>query len=634
MHKHRLPRLLIFLSGLFLCLIGTPESLHSADDTEQSNSSEEATVNNETESDSPESRYYIYQLRFDGNKHLNEKRLTNLFGWQIEKMYSQTEIREGFESILDAYRADGFVFAEMTPDVSPNSESETDVSITVKIIEGRQIRIGTLTLTGNQRFSEDEIRDKLGLKQGKLFTEATLTRGIVRVQTLYSEHGYPKVEIEPKDIVLSQETATADFQLHIREGSQIQIGDVKVSGLQKTKTEVVLREIPVKPEQRFDQRNIDTSYRRLRNLGYFYQINPNVLEASETADKINFHAQVTEAKTGRLSGVVGYAPPDAEVDAAPQLTGILEASETNLLGTGRQFNLYWKSGLLRIFRISYAEPWVFGKPVTISVEYGQLKQQPIDREQFTGFPSNDSGIVSEERSSSISAITNFGRVFEGTLTLGYKQINVPNTGLPLTALTPFEIQSPTAVLSTEFQPYSGTKYSVTFRLTRDTRDYFLNPTRGRRDSVALEVSRSDFRLRKVWLSLQQYLPTWRKQTIAFELYGAAAWGVNIPPTELFYLGGATTLRGYDEDWFSGPRRVYANIEYRYLVGPDSQIFVFTDLGAVTLTETPSVFDRLRVGYGFGARLESRGGILRLNYGLAAGDSLLRGKIHVSLGASF
>ena len=216
---------------------------------------------------------------------------------------------------------------------------------------------------------------------------------------------------------------------------------------------------------------------------------------------------------------------------------------------------------------------------------------------------------------------------------------MPNVGP--TSMTPPTPDFQTPIFSdprvtspTEPTPYIGTKYSVTLRLTRDTRDYFLNPTRGRRDSIAVEVSRSDFRLRKAWLSLQQYFPTWRKQTIAVELHGAAAWGVNIPPTELFYLGGATTLRGYDEDWFSGPRRVYANLEYRFLVGPDSQIFVFTDLGTVTLIETPSVFDTLRVGYGFGARLESRGGILRINYGLAAGDSLLRGKIHVNLGAAF
>ena len=637
MYRYRLSQVLLF-SGLLCCFTIISKIGHSVDLTpEKSTSEKEAT-------EKTQPHYRIRQLLFNGNKHLNQKRLVELFGWEQEKVYSRDEIIDGFERILDAYRTAGFAFAEMALDIQPMSvKTDTDnaayMIISVKIVEGKQIRTGRISLVGNERFSETEIRNLLGLRQGKPFTSAKFEQGIERIQTLYSERGYPKVEITPKDFQLSPEIGTVDFQLAISEGAQVQIGELKVSGLKKTKTEVVLREIPIKPNQRFDQRNIDASYRRLRNLGYFYQVDPNVLEPGETESRINFHAHVTEAKTGRLSGVVGYAPPDSETDAAPQLTGVFEARETNLLGTGRQANFYWKSGLLKILRLGYSEPWIFGKPVTIGVEYGQFKQQSPGREQLSGISNNDPEIVSEERSGSVSATTHFGRVFEGVMTLGYKQINIPNTAIPSTLTPPFNVETsafsnPNAITSTDTMPYSGTKYSVAFRLTRDTRDYFLNPTRGRRDSIAVEVSRSDFRLRKIWLSLQQYFPTWRKQTIAIELHGAAAWGVNIPPTELFYLGGATTLRGYDEDWFSGPRRVYANLEYRFLVGPDSQLFVFTDLGAVTLIETPSVFDRLRVGYGFGARLESEGGILRVNYGLAAGDSLLRGKIHVNLGASF
>ena len=637
MRKHRFPQIFLF-SGLLLSFIVIPKTGYTADPTPEKSAPEKEA----TEKTQPHFR--IHQLLFNGNEHLNEKKLTNLFEWKQEKAYSREEIIEGFERILDAYREGGFAFVEMVLDIEPMSEktdtdSEADVVISIKIVEGKRVRTGRISLVGNERFSEAEIRDQLGLQQGKPFTSIRFEEGIERIQTLYSERGYPKVEITPKDFQLSSETGTIDLQLNISEGAQVQIGEVKVSGLKKTKTEVVLREIPIKPNQRFDQRNIDASYRRLRNLGYFYQVNPNVLEVGETEDKINFHAHVTEAKTGRLSGVIGYAPPDSETDAAPQLTGVFEARETNLLGTGRQANFYWKSGLLKILRLGYSEPWIFGKPVTIGIEYGQFKQRSPGREQLSGISGDGTETVSEERSGSVSATTHFGRVFEGIMTLGYKRIDIPSTGFPSTLTPPFNTQTsafsnPNSVTLIESTPYSGTKYSVAFRLTRDTRDYFLNPTRGRRDSIAVEVSRSDFRLRKVWLSLQQYFPTWQKQTIAVELHGAAAWGVNIPPTELFYLGGATTLRGYDEDWFSGPRRVYANLEYRFLVGPDSQLFVFTDLGAVTLIEKPSVFDRLRVGYGFGARLESEGGILRVNYGLAAGDSLLRGKIHVNLGASF
>ena len=645
MYSPRLPQFILFFSGVLLCLASNPQTLlYGSDDPEQGTSSENAITPDDDTEEMTHSHYRIRQLRFNGNAHFNEKKLITLFGWNEEKPYSREEIIEGFERIVAGYRDEGFIFAETSSNITVISEEtqvngETSVSITVEIVEGKQLRTGTLTFSGNQRFSESEIRDQFGIKEGKLFTQVALERGIERIQALYSEHGYPKIEIEPKNIQLLPETGIINFELNIREGTQVRIGEVKVSGLKKTKAKVVLREIHVKPNDNFKQRDIDTSYRRLRNLGYFYQVNPNVLEAGETEDRINFHARVTEARTGQLSFVIGYAPPDSDADAVPQLTGVLEARETNLLGTGRQVNLYWKSGLLKILRLGYAEPWIFGKPLTIGIEYGQLQQRTPDRGQLQGFPDNASETVSEEQSGNVSATTDFGRVFEGIMTLGYKRINVPNVAPPSGTPPTLDFQTPIfsdsrAVSSIEPTPYIGTKYSVTLRLTRDTRDYFLNPTRGRRDSIAFEVSRSDFRLRKAWLSLQQYFPTWRKQTIAVELHGAATWGVNIPPTELFYLGGATTLRGYDEDWFSGPRRVYANLEYRFLVGPDSQIFVFTDLGAVTLIETPSVFDTLRVGYGVGARLESRGGILRINYGLAAGDSLLRGKIHVNLGAAF
>ena len=656
MYKSQLPQFILFFSGVLFCLVSHPQTLlYGAEDIEQRTPAEESIISpNEDTEGTAQTYYRIRHLRFNGNTHLNEKKLITLFGWQEEKSYSREEIIAGFERIVTGYRDAGYIFAETSPTITKISEDEhgngeTSISISVEIVEGKPLRTGTLTFSGNQRFSESEIRDQFGIKEGRSFTQVALEQGIERLQAFYSEHGYPKIEIAPKNIQLLPETGTINFELNIREGAQIRIGEVKVSGLKKTKTKVVLREIHVKPNDNFKQHDIDTSYRRLRNLGYFYQVDPNVLEAGGTEDSINFHARVTEARTGQLSGVVGYAPPESDVDAAPQLTGVLEARETNLLGTGRQVNLYWKSGLLKILRVGYAEPWIFGKPLTIGIEYGQLEQRNPNSGQLQGFADNASETVSEEQSGNISATTNFGRVFEGIMTLGYKRINVPNVGPPSAIPSTLDFQTPilpdpSAISPTEPTPYIGTKYSVTLRLTRDTRDYFLNPTRGRRDSIAFEVSRSDFRLRKAWLSLQQYFPTWRKQTVAVELHGAAAWGftaqlasesnIAIPPTELFYLGGATTLRGYDEDWFSGPRRVYANLEYRFLVGPDSQIFVFTDLGAVTLIETPSVFDTLRVGYGFGARLESRGGILRINYGLAAGDSLLRGKIHVNLGAAF
>ncbi len=570
-------------------------------------------------SDNTEKSYLIRQITFDGIEHLDRKQLSKLIGIDAGQPYLQAEMVAGLNRVLEKYREDGFVFASIEPQVTTIPPDQ--VQIRFHIHEGTQARTGEITIEGNHLLSTDVLRRALGLRKGTPFSQVIFEGGITKLLALYSEHGYPKAEIEPTNFHLSEEGGTVDLHLQIREGNQVRIGEVKLTGLQKTKPEVVLRELLVQTGDVFDQRKIDQSFHRLVNLGYFYEVSPSLLEEGKTPVEVVFNAKVTEARTGRFSGVIGYAPPTTEFEGAPQLTGVIEATETNLLGTGRGANFLWKSGLLQTLRIGYTEPWAFGKPIEIGVEYSQLKQ----RNQFTDAESN-------ENAASVTVGARFRRLFEGSLGVSYKRIELPAGATPLPATSPF-IDSPITD-GTDPTSQSGVKYGVTLGLTRDSRDYFLNPTRGRLDRVAFEFSRGDFKLRKLWVDLRGYFPTWRRQVIALGLHGAVAWGDNIPPTELFYLGGANTLRGYDEDWFFGPRRVYANIEYRLLVGRTSQFFVFTDLGAVTQVDQPTVFDPLRVGYGFGMRLESKGGLLRMDYGLAEGHSALEGKIHVNLGTSF
>ena len=579
-------------------------------------------------SDNAEKPHLIRQITFEGLEHLNRKQLSKLIGINAGQPYLQAEMVAGLNRVLEAYREDGFVFASVKPDVTTIPPDQ--VHIRLRLHEGRRVRTGEITIEGNHLLSTGDLRRALGLRKGAPFSHTAFEGGIDKILALYSERGYPKTEIEPTDFHLSEEQGTVDLHLQIREGNQVRIGAVKLTGLQKTKPEVVLRELPVQVGDVFDQREIDQSFHRLVNLGYFYEVSPSLLEEGRTPAEIIFNAKVTEVRTGRFMGVIGYGPPTTESDPpiSPAsggnrgvLTGVIEARETNLLGTGRGANFLWKSGLLRTLKMGYAEPWAFGKPIKIGVEYSQVKQ----RNQFTDAESS-------ENAASVTVGARLRRLFEGALGFSYKRIGLPIGATPLPATSPF-IDSPITD-GADPTSQSGVKYGVTLGLTRDSRDYFLNPSRGRLDGVAFEFSRGDFKLRKLWVNLRGYFPTWRRQVIAVGLHGAAAWGDNIPPTELFYLGGANTLRGYDEDWFFGPRRVHANIEYRLLVGRTSQFFVFTDLGAVTQVDQPTVFDPLRVGYGFGMRLESKGGLLRMDYGLAEGRSALEGKIHVNLGTSF
>ena len=251
------------------------------------------------------------------------------------------------------------------PVPSTHSSDKSRFSIEVKIREGKKLRYGDFSLSGNKLLSKSKILREMHLHNGDFFTKTSLEQGIKRIQLLYSEHGHPKVEIEPTITHLSPTDGKIYFSLQIKEGAIVRLSEIKVSGLQKTKPHIVLREIPLQVNETYNQRKIDQSYHRLRNLGYFYHIQPYMLEEGKTDDSIIFNAKVTEARTGKIIGILGYAPPVEGSDNVPQLTGVVEVSETNLFGTGRNVNFYWKSGLLRSLSIGYTEPWILGKPISL-----------------------------------------------------------------------------------------------------------------------------------------------------------------------------------------------------------------------------------------------------------------------------
>ncbi len=139
--------------------------------------------------------------------------------------------------------------------------------------------------------------------------------------------------------------------------------------------------------------------------------------------------------------------------------------------------------------------------------------------------------------------------------------------------------------------------------------------------------------RRVDLEAAAYVPLTRRHVLAARAAIARLFGDqdDIPATQWYFVGGAATLRGYREREFRGTRRLLAGVEYRILTGPESHAFLFLDLGEVR-TETSRIGPR--VGYGIGVNLVSRGGLIRVQYGLAPGTPLVDGKLHLRLGTAF
>jgi outer membrane protein insertion porin family len=432
-----------------------------------------------------ETAQYIRRVIFHGNSAVNDSKLARLLAIKPGQRFDPLLMRSALPRILAEYKKLGYMFAKVEWECRPVEKGQ--VAVYVNIHEGEIVGMGKIELFGNAIFSKDQLLDRFDILRSPLFDDAAFQKDMERLLRLYSDNGHPLAKISPSEFRI--ENGRLNVKIHIDEGPLVKIGQVQIHGLDKTKEKVALRELTVHPGDVFDQREIDESQRRLNNLGYFQAVGADLKPAPTGGADVILNFSVTEGRTGQFSGLLGYNPSQAEV-GRQKFTGVLEAAETNLLGTGRQLAIAGKFGLIDTYEFAYEEPWVLQTPVDIGIRLWGTKQ-----------PDTLSGQTFEEQAASLSGTTRMIRAIEGSLAATYKRIE----SSPETAGT-----SPTS----SGNLLTGRKYSLTFTIQRDSRDYFINPAAGRLDRASVEVSRGDFKTITAWLDLNQYFKTWQRQVLA------------------------------------------------------------------------------------------------------------------------
>lgn len=541
------------------------------------------------------STQYIHQVIFSGNKLLDKKSLLKISNIQPKQIFDPVIIENGIYSILNEYKRQGYLFARS----EWSYEGDTKIIVKIRIDEGERIKMGNINLTGDIVFPKEQILSMFTVLKSDFFNETTFENDIDRVLKFYSNNGYPKVTISPDVFDINDDKL--NITVKINAGSIVKIKNITINGLKKTKEKVVKREIPIHSGDIFDQRRVDDTERILNNMGYFRLSSP--ITFIQTGDNdVDIDLSLAESPSGMFNGIIGYNPSDNE---SGKLIGTISAEDANLFGTGRQIIIRGKFGIADIYELSYKEPWMLGKPIDL----GFMAQSTNRSDSLIDQEFREKGIRLDVTGKIIGLI-------KGSVGLAYKQIKS------------FPVNKDLG----NIDYINKHKYSVIFELQRDSRDFFVNSTNGRFDKIGSEFSLGDVKIIKLWIDLNQYFKIYRQQVLVIGIHAGRMWGDDIPVTELFFLGGANTLRGYAEDMFRGEGRAYSNIEYRFLTGNNSQFFLFLDNG--TVFSEIGGFNPLKVGYGLGMRIESMNGVISMDYGLAKGESILKGKIHVSLGTIF
>ncbi len=321
-------------------------------------------------------QYKISSITFTGIRNVSAKELTKQMDSKERSFFRsgnfiQSQLDQDLQKILQFYSTNGYIDAVINgvdvSDAGIEDEKYRLLAVTIDINEGELWRLGEITFSGNEVFSDDEIRALIYLKSGIVNNSEQITTQLQEIASLYYNNGYIQTSIIPSETRDAQ-NHTVSYHLDITESAQSVIEEIVITGLTKTKPYVFEREMELKVGDVFSQAKLQKSGQNIMNTSIVTDIKTGLYQG-KNENGVVLELAVEEGNQMELSFGATFG---GTVDGFP-VSGFLQWSDKNLMGTGRDFSVSTNlSPDTQSLYLSLSDDWVGDKrwsnAVSLSVE--------------------------------------------------------------------------------------------------------------------------------------------------------------------------------------------------------------------------------------------------------------------------
>jgi outer membrane protein insertion porin family len=246
------------------------------------------------------------------------------------------------------------------------SSTDEALRITVPVIEGRLYRLGDVKIEGNSIYSEQLIRQVIGLNKGDVASGERIYKSLFEdLKKLYGQAGFIQYDPEPeptyKDSPTNPREGIVDYTITINEGRQFTLRRLEFTGNTFTRDNVLRREFILNEGDIYNQNYVEYSVLRLNQLGFFDPVDKDKdvdFRQNEEEGLVDVTVKVTERGRQQISfngGVSGIGGSFFGLDY----------STNNLLGRGESLALQFAAGNRQSsFVFSFTEPYIRNRPIT------------------------------------------------------------------------------------------------------------------------------------------------------------------------------------------------------------------------------------------------------------------------------
>jgi len=573
-------------------------------------------------------RTIVKSVQLRGNQAFDEEKLkkqmlTRIPGFRENGVFLPEVLDEDINAIKSLYRKHGYTDVEIKHTLKWSGDKST-VEVTLEIEEKAQALVSSVKIAGLTVIKEEAARRALKMKAGEPFRKYMVQSDENALSALISEKGYPHVTVRG-EASTSKDKSGVRITHYIDEGPYVTMGHIYCMGNFKTKEKVIRREFLMQPGDPFSLVKLLQSQRSIRNLGIFDAVKFRAIGLKEKRKQIHLLVEVQEKKPYFIEAGGGY-------DADKGFYLHVRAGDRNLFGTKKDA---WLAG--EMSQIGYSselgisEPRLFG--TQISATLGLYLER---KEQFN----QDFGATS------FGASLGFSRTWLRNITSG---LNFRFERRDQYRRDPFV--STTYLEDDTFRARSI--FVTTPSIQYDTRDSFIRPRKGVLSFFSIDVSKGinnsldDFL--KYRYDIRYYVTPLSRLTLAW--LGRAGYidpfgeSERIPNDQLLYLGGTSSIRGFDENVLSfdaqgdpvgGCFAAVGSMEARIDLGRKIELALFYDIGRIDNMYVESIPDKTRSSAGLGLRYITPIGAVGFLYGMKIDpeDGESPGRLHFSIGYTF
>lgn len=513
------------------------------------------------------------------------------------KRVTRTNYSEELKKAINSVVEQGYLAASIDSIV----QNDSSKILNIYYYKGEKFNWGTLKISNKNKTILSKVGYGERLENNKPFSPQKLASLYTQTLSYLENNGYPFAQLKLDSCKV--EGSSISGVLQINKGKLIKIDTIYIKSEERINIKSVYNYIKVKPKDFYNQKRINEIAQRIKEVPYWSESKP--LEYEFVNGACNLYVYIKSIKANNFNGVLGIQPNQ---QGKITLTGDVKVKLLNSFYRGELIDFNWKKtqALTQSLQIKFDYPYLFNTKFGTSTQLNIYKKDTsyVDRDLKLGIDYFISGLnkiaIFYENKNSI--LLSAKKYATANVLPAFADVSKNNYGIKL------ELEN----LDYRFNPRKGFSFNVKGSVgTKKIKKNLVLP-----ENLYENLNLNTF-IYNASTDIRLFVPIVKRSALLFQLKGASFFNENIFANELYRIGGASSIRGFDEESLFVSSYLISTFEYRFILEQNAKIYLFYDYGWLEKNERNNYDKDEPYSFGVGISFDTKPGIFSLSYALGS-----------------